>query len=138
MKTLITFFFVGLTFFVFSQKLILDDQDTLICFTPEQSKFLLKEVTKLELLKKQDSINTLILAEQDSIIITQKSVIQTKNNIISTNNQLSDICEQQLSVKKNELQLTRKELVRQKRRKKASLISGSVIATILTTLLILK
>ncbi len=138
MKNLLIIILVLSPLFSFSQKVVIDKKDTMICFTSTQSKFLLKQVTKLEFIEQQDSLNQLVILEQAQIIQNQTTVIETKDNIISNNNEINLIRDQQLAVKESELDESRKDFRKQKRQKNLALIGGGILGTVLTTLLILK
>lgn len=122
----------------FGQTVVIDGQDTMVCFTPEQSKFILKEVTKVEYLEEKDSINTQLLAEQDSLIQNHNEIIANKDSIIANRQEAFDVCKDDLDITRNNLDATKKDLKKQKRRTRATLGIGGTIVAVLTTLLLVK
>lgn len=138
MKALLTVLILMITTSAFSQIVVVDGQDTMICFTPEQSKFILTEVTKVEYLEAQDSINTQLIIQKDSLLNNHAEIIENKDKIISTHEEIQAVCKDDLDITTTRLKDTEKSLKKQKRRTRATLGIGGTIIAVLTTLLLVK
>jgi len=124
---------------VYSQKTILSNtKDTLICFTINQSKFLLKEHYKLEKCDTLFSICELKNSLKDSVIKGKNLIIQ---NHIGINKDLMQIItlkdEQFNNIKTENLSLS-KQLKWQKIYKFCAIIGGGLVASYLSYKLIIR
>jgi hypothetical protein len=123
---------------LFSQKVILDKSDTLICFTPVQCKVILKEIAKANYL---DSLNKiqfteirilhLSISDLNEIILTQKDQLELSRTL----SKLKDVQINQLQIDKKQLS---KEVTRQKTRKVFAIIGGGITTCFMTYLWISK
>lgn len=138
MKQLIIILFCLAAYVAPAQELLLSGTDTLICFTPDQSKFLLKQVTELEYCQQQDSINSQIIAKQDSTIKAVNKVVENNNNQLNVANEIIDLRTEQLNLTKADLAQTEKKLKRQKVKSRIGFSVGGTIIAVLTTLLLIK
>ena len=111
---------------VFSQKVILDNKDTLICFTQPECKMILKEFSKANYL------DTLSKIQYKEISILKKSnqelqeMFDIKASQLKLSQDLSKIKEieiDRLVLQKDNL---KKEITRQKTHKIIGIIAGSI------------
>ena len=73
----------------FSQQITLNDKgDTLICFNKERAKYLLKNYYSLKECKENDSINTILIALDKSVIENNKKYISQQSFIINKQDSL--------------------------------------------------
>ena len=105
---------------------MLDDKDTLIAFTVPQSKFLLKEVYRADML---DSL--LILTEQQlvlsrNIIEADKEAFSRYEEVIENSNSILRVREAQIKENEKSIGRLNSEIKRQKRQKIIGIICGSV------------
>lgn len=118
-----------------SQEVLVSGKDTLICFTPDQSKFILKQVTELEFCKDQNKINENILLKQDSLLNNLNETIAYKDSLIENCDEVVHVKDIQITVLRSDLDKANRAYTKQKRRTKASLIGGSILSGILTVLI---
>lgn len=122
----------------YSQKIILNNSDTTICFSLNQAKFLLKQTYSLDecnellFLEKQTSLN------QSKIIHTQEETISQYVGLYENQKALNALAGIKIDLLQDNLSKTNKELKKQKRLTFISLISGIIATTFTTTLLIIK
>jgi hypothetical protein len=123
---------------LFSQKAILNNNDTLICFTPEQCKVILKEFSRAKYL------DTLVKVQSNEITILNLTIndLQELTSLKSSQLKLSqdlsklkDVQIERLIMQKKEIEI---EVKRQKRLKVFSIIAGSVSTGVLGYLWITK
>ena len=123
---------------VFSQKVILDNKDTLICFTQPECKMILKEFSKANYL------DTLSKIQYKEISILKKSnqelqeMFDIKASQLKLSQDLSKIKEieiDRLVLQKDNL---KKEITRQKTHKIIGIIAGSISTAFMTYLWISK
>lgn len=140
MKNLIkTIFFVFLLQFCNAQKkqyplTILIDDDSLVCFTIEQSKQLaIWNEEKKECINLYKNSNQKIV-QFENILITQKGIIDNlENEIIQHNKNLEDK-NKIISVFEDEKKYLKKQVIKQKFYKWISIFSGVILSTVLITL----
>lgn len=140
MKNLIkTIFFVFLLQFCNAQKkqyplTILIDDDSLVCFTIEQSKQLaIWNEEKKECINLYKNSNQKIV-QFENITKTQKSIIDNlENEIIQHNKNLEDK-NKIISVFEDEKKYLKKQVIKQKFYKWISIFSGVILSTVLITL----
>jgi hypothetical protein len=122
----------------YSQSLKLIDNDTLVCFSINQSKYLLKQVNSALFYQHVDSVNTEIIYQKDLLINAKNKEILKYKNINQLNDSLNHVCE----LKAAALTTYNNGLVRQvkkeKRAKILALFAGVVSTTVITTLYIIK
>ena len=102
----------------YSQRVVLDEKrDTMICFTVNQSKFLLKKVYELE---KCDTLKSIC----DSQLVLKDKIIKNKNSEIVAISMMNDNINSMLKLKEHEvdrlksaLQVANDEVRKQKRHK---------------------
>jgi len=140
MKNLIkTIFFVFLLQFCNAQKkqyplTILIDDDSLVCFTIEQSKQLaIWNEEKKECINLYKNSNQKIV-QFENISKTQKGIIDNlENEIIQHNKNLEDK-NKIISVFEDEKKYLKKQVIKQKFYKWISIFSGVILSTVLITL----
>jgi hypothetical protein len=126
------------TLTLFSQKAIVNNNDTLICFTPDQCKVILKEFSRAKYL------DTLVKVQSNEISILQLSIndlqeiVELRSNQLKLSQDLSkikDVQIERLIMQKKDVEA---EIKRQKRLKVFSIIAGSVSTGVLGYLLLTK
>ena len=85
----------------FSQKAITNDGDTLICFTPDECKFILKELNKKEYLDSVNKFNLQIIGEYKSVVSEMKTMINLKEEQIGLKKSEIDILNNVVNEKNN-------------------------------------
>lgn len=113
----------------FSQKAILNDQnDTVICLSIEQSKFILSELTRLEF------VDSLVVLQKSEIVLLNQSINDYRTIDFSQKSQLQ-LAQNNLeiqSVQINSLKLQNEEmelkLKKEIRKKKIAVILGVLVA----------
>lgn len=139
MKNLIkTIFFVFLLQFCNAQKnqyplTILIDDDSLVCFTIEQSKQLaIWNEEKKECINLYKNSNEKII-QLENISTTQKGIIDNlENEIIQHNKNLEDK-NKIISIFEDEKKYLKKQVIKQKIYKWISIFSGVILSTVLIT-----
>ena len=123
---------------LFSQKPILDNKDTLICFTPPECKMILKEFSRATYL---DTLSK-IQYKEISLLKTSNKELQEMIDIKASQLKLSqdlskikDVEIERLGVQKDRL---KKEITRQKTHKIIGIIAGSISTAFMTYLWIIK
>ena len=123
---------------LFSQKQIVSNNDTLICFTSDQCKTILKEFAKANYLDTLNKIQSKELSILRVSFIELNEVVELKNSQLKFSQDLGKIKDveiERLASQKKQLQ---KEVKRQKRNKIFVLIGGSVTTGLMTYLWITK
>lgn len=113
----------------FSQKAILNDQnDTVICLSIEQSKFILSELTRLEF------VDSLVVLQKSEIVLLNQSISDYRTIDFSQKSQIQ-LAQKNLeiqSVQINSLKLQNEEmelkLKKEIRKKKIAVILGVLVA----------
>lgn len=118
----------------YSQSIILDKKgDTLFVISLEQSRFLLKECNKVEMLELTNEVNERQLGILRNVIEEKDNVIIKKETLYKNEKLLLDECLQdKSSVEHNVLEL--KEQLRNQKVQKTVIITLSLILLTLTTL----
>lgn len=118
----------------YSQSIILDKKgDTLFVFNLEQSRFLLKECSRVEMLELTNEVNERQLKLLREIIENKENVIIKKESLYKNEKLLLDECLQdKSSLEHNVFEL--KEQVRNQKVQKTVIITLSLILLTLTTL----
>jgi len=118
----------------YSQSIILDKKgDTLFVISLDQSRFLLKECSKVEMLELTNEVNERQLGLLRNIIEEKDNVIIKKETLYKNEKLLLDECLQdKSSVEHNVLEL--KEQLRNQKVQKTVIITLSLILLTLTTL----
>jgi hypothetical protein len=123
---------------LFSQKQIISNNDTLICFTSDQCKTILKEFNRANYLDTLNKIQSKELSILRVSFMELSSIVELKTNQLKLSQDLSKIKDveiERLASQKKQLQ---KEVKRQKRNKIFVLIAGSVSTGLMTYLWITK
>jgi hypothetical protein len=114
---------------LFSQKAILNDQnDTVICLSIEQSKFILSELTRLEF------VDSLVVLQKSEIVLLNQSISDYRTIDFSQKSQLqlaqNNIDIQSVQINSLKLQNEEMELKLKKeiRKKKIAIILGVLVA----------
>jgi len=118
----------------YSQSIILDKKgDTLFVISLDQSRFLLKECSKVEMLELTNEVNERQLGILRNVIEEKDNVIIKKETLYKNEKLLLDECLQdKSSVEHNVLEL--KEQLRNQKVQKTVIITLSLILLTLTTL----
>jgi hypothetical protein len=135
MRKILFFLFILLSNLAPAQDILVSGKDTLICFTPEQSKFILKQVLELEFCQEEKKIDSLIIQKQDSLVSNLTNTVSLQKDIINNCDQVVVVKNIEIKVLKEELNDCNKAYRKQKRRTHASLIGGGILAGILTVLI---
>jgi hypothetical protein len=122
----------------FSQKAIENNGDTLICFTPEECKFILKELNRKEYLDSVNTYNLQIIGEYKSVVSELKTMLVTKDEQVGLKQSEIDILNNVVDEKNNIINSQTKEIKRQKRQKIIAICLGSVSTFAATCLYIIK
>ena len=123
---------------LFSQKQIISNNDTLICFTSDQCKTILKEFNRANYLDTLNKIQSKELSILRVSFMELSSIVELKTTQLKLSQDLSKIKDveiERLASQKKQLQ---KEVKRQKRNKIFVLIAGSVTTGLMTYLWITK
>lgn len=122
----------------FSQKAILSDQDTTICFSVNQARFLLKQINRMDYL---DTLNKIQLEEID---LLRKNALEYEKVILEKNYQIT-IKEEAVKLKQlgldHQIEINKsqkREILKQKLHKNIAIICGSVATGFMTYLWISK
>lgn len=110
----------------FSQKVILDDKDTLIAFSVPQSKYLLKEVYRAIMLDSLLKLSDEQLTLSRSIIEADKLAMEKYEEVVENSSLSIRIRDAQIREKDKTIVGQKREIVRQKRQKIIGIICGSV------------
>jgi len=118
----------------YSQSIILNKKgDTLFVLTLDQSKFLIKECSKVEMLELTNEVNEKQLGLLRNIIEEKENVITKKETLYKNEKLLLDECLQdKSSIEHNIIEL--KEQVKTQKVQKTVIITLSLILLTLTTL----
>lgn len=122
----------------FSQKVILDKSDTLICFTTTQCKIILKEIAKANYF---DSLNKIQFAEIRILNLSQSDlneIISIQKDQLELSKNLSKLNDIQFAQIQNENNQLSKEVTRQKTRKVLAIIGGGITTCFMTYLWVIK
>lgn len=118
----------------YSQSIILNKKgDTLLVFSLDQSRFLLKECSKVEMLELTNDVNEKQLKLLRDIIENKENVIIKKESLYKNEKLLLDECLQDKSLIENDV-LQLKEQVKNQKIQKTVIITLSLILLTLTTL----
>lgn len=118
----------------YSQSIILNKKgDTLFVFNLEQSRFLIKECSKVEMLELTNEVNERQLRLLREILENKENVINKKDSLYKNEKLLLDQCLQDKSGVDNDVLELNKEVKRQKVQK-AVIITISLILFTLTTI----
>jgi len=122
----------------FSQKAILSDQDTTICFSVNQARFLLKQINRMEYL---DTLNKIQLEE---INLLKQNALEYEKVIFEKNYQI-ELKEEEVKLKQlgldHQIEINKsqkREILKQKLHKNIAIICGSVATGFMTYLWISK
>jgi len=107
--------------------------DTLFVFNLEQSRFLIKECSKVEMLELTNEVNERQLRLLREIVENKENVINKKDSLYKNEKLLLDQCLQDKSGVDNDILELNKEVKRQKVQK-AVIITISLILLTLTTI----
>jgi hypothetical protein len=118
----------------YSQSIILNKKgDTLLVFSLDQSRFLLKEFSKVEMLELTNEVNERQLKLLRDIIENKDNVIIKKESLYKNEKLLLDECLQDKSLIENDV-LQLKEQVKNQKVQKTVIITLSLILLTFTTL----
>ena len=122
----------------YSQKAILSENDTTICFSVNQARFLLKQINRMEYL---DTLNKIQLKE---IEVLNRNSLEYQKVIIEKDHQI-EIKQDQIALKQlgldHQIEINKeqkKEIIKQKLHKNIAIICGSVATGFMTYLWISK
>lgn len=111
---------------VFSQKLISNNNDTLICFTSNECKSILKEFSRANYL---DSLNRLQTSEISALNVTiqdLKKLAELKSSQLILSQKLLEINQVEIETLNSTIQQQKKTIKREKSHKIVALIGGFV------------
>jgi len=118
---------------VYSQQTVFTKSgDTLIAFTPAQSKFLLKKVYEVEAFRTLDSLNNLQLGYCDSVFESNDQVIAEQGEIIINQKEIIELKDYQIEKLNEQLEVERKATRRQKFGKWCAIVVGSATTSFMT------
>lgn len=118
----------------YSQSIILNKKgDTLFVLTIDQSRFLIKECSKVEMLELTNEVNERQLGLLRDIIEKKEDVIIKKETLYKNEKLLLDECLQDKSSIENDILQLKKDIKKQKVQKSV-IIGLSIILLTLTTL----
>lgn len=122
----------------FSQRAILSDQDTTICFSVNQARFILKQINRMEYL---DTLNKIQLEE---INLLKQNALEYEKVIFEKNYQI-ELKEEEVKLKQlgldHQIEINKsqkREILKQKLHKNIAIICGSVATGFMTYLWISK
>ncbi len=90
-------------------KALTSNGDTVICFSVQKAKFLLKQHYKVKELMELDSINKAQLALKDSVNATNKRTISDLDTVVANQKKIIDFRGAQLSDTKDKLAKSQKQ-----------------------------
>lgn len=105
---------------------MLDGKDTLIAFSVPQSKFLLKEVYRANMLDSLLKLTEQQLVLSRNIIEADKEAFERYDEVIENNNSILRVKDAQIRENEKTIGRMNNEIVRQKRHKIIGIICGSV------------
>lgn len=123
---------------LFSQKVILDNKDTLICFTQPECKMILKEfsrATYLDTLNKIQSREIYILKNSNKEL---QEMLDIKASQLKLSQDLNKIKEVEIERLVSQKEKLKKEITRQRTHKIIGIIAGSISTAFMTYLWIAK
>jgi hypothetical protein len=122
----------------FSQKAIQNNGDTLICFTPDESKFILKELNQKDYLDSVNNYNLQIIGEYKLVVSEMTTMVNLKEEQINLKKSEIEILNNVVEEKNNIIDRKEKEIRKQKRQKIVAICLGSVTSIAATYLYITK
>lgn len=122
----------------FSQKAIENNGDTLICFTPDECKIILKEINRKDYLDSLNKYNLVIISEYKNIISDQSKMLSAKEDQISLKNSEQDVLNNVVKEKDFEIKKLKKDIRKQKTQKVVAIILGSAATLTVTYFYIVK
>ena len=115
-----------------------EQNDTIICFSIPQSKFLLKQSYNLEMCNELRTLDRAEINIKDSLIFNyQNQQIEYEHQQTLSNN-IDSLNVLKQAALKEQLNVCNKKYVKEKRAKLSALFLGIVSTTIITTLYIIK
>jgi len=105
---------------------MLDGKDTLIAFSVPQSKFLLKEVYRANMLDSLLKLTEQQLVLSRNIIEADKEAFERYDEVIENNNSILKFRDAQIKENEKKIGRLNNEIIRQKRHKIIGIICGSV------------
>lgn len=112
----------------YSQSIVIDGSDTLICFTSDKSKFLAKEHYRANAYFLSDSLCNLEKLQKDRQIKMYIKIEDKLQGIINNQNSITKLKDEELKVVKLSLQLATKEIKKQKTYKLLSILGGAILS----------
>lgn len=123
---------------IFSQKAILNNGDTLVCFTPDQCKTILKEFSRAKYLDTLTKVQSNEIAYLNLSISELEQIVEAKSKQLKLSQDLSKIKDVQIERLNNDKKQLEVEIKRQKRHKILGIIAGSISTGLMTYLWIAK
>jgi len=123
---------------LFSQKVVLNNSDTLICFQPVQAKIILKELNRATYL---DTLTTILDKEivlLNSVNKDLQQVVELKDYQLQLANDLSQLKDIQIGILTEDKERLVKGIKRQKRQKIISIVALSLSTSFMAYLWITK
>jgi hypothetical protein len=103
-----------------------DNNDTLICFSVTESKFLLKKYYDYEKEKELNIVCDKQLELCDSISIYKDKIITDNKSIIKNQQEIIDVRDGQIEFLKANLELERQNTQTERNKKKIAIIAGCI------------
>lgn len=123
----------------YSQKAIVTETgDTSICFSVEQSKFILKKINSGKLCDTLLSVCENQLRLSDSVSKSNEKIISILNQKFETEKQLTDLCNSKIDVLEWQIENYKKDIKKQKSQKIAGILAGIVTTSFMTYMYIKK
>lgn len=123
---------------LFSQKVILDNKDTLICFTQPECKMILKEFSRATYLDTLSKIQAREISLLNTSVKELKEMIDIKASQLKLSQDLSKIKDIEIDRLVMQKEKLNKEIARQKTHKVIGIIAGSISTAFMTYLWIVK
>lgn len=110
----------------FSQSLIKNNNDTLVCFTQDEAKSLLKEIYQKQYLDSLNQINTKLIKEYKYSLATLDSICVYRQQQINIKVTTLKLKELRIQTLENDLKASDRQFKRQKRQKIVAILVGSL------------
>lgn len=123
---------------LFSQKVILDNKDTLVCFTQTECKIILKEFSRANYLDTLNKIQSREIYILKTSIEELQEMVDIKSSQLKLSQELSKIKDVEIDRLVIQNDKMKKEIARQKRHKIFGIVAGSISTAFMTYLWISK
>jgi len=110
----------------FSQSIIKNNNDTLVCFTQDEAKSILKEIYQKQYLDSVNRINAKLIKEYQISLATLDSICEYRQQQINIKVTTIKLKELRIQTLENEMKAIERQVVRQKRQKIVAILVGSI------------